>query len=135
MQIVAALILTLASACALNVGYLIEHSVASQLPALSFRHPLRAARMLLSRRRWLAGFATEAAGWLLYVAALSLAPLSLVQATAAGGIGILALRVSRYTRVPLTHVERLGWPAPTVRAAEAATWQSAAGLPRRSRQH
>ena len=108
MQTAAALIVTLVSACALNVGYLIEHSVASQLPRLSALHPVRAARMLLSQRRWLAGFATEAAGWLLYVVALSLAPLSLVQATAAGGIGILAVMVSHYTRVPLSRVERLG---------------------------
>ena len=108
MQTAAALIVTLVSACALNAGYLIEHSVASKLPPLSARQPLRAARMLLSQRRWLAGFATEAAGWLLYVAALSLAPLSLVQATAAGGIGILAVMVSHYTRVPLSRVERLG---------------------------
>jgi hypothetical protein len=108
MQIVAALIVTLVSACALNVGYLIEHSVASQLPPLSFRRPLHSAGLLLSQRRWLAGFATEAAGWLLYVAALALAPLSLVQATAAGGIGILALMVSHYTQVPLSRVERLG---------------------------
>jgi hypothetical protein len=48
------------------------------------------------------------AGWLLYVAALSLAPLSLVQATAAGGIGILAVMVSYYTGLPLTQVERIG---------------------------
>jgi hypothetical protein len=108
MQTAAALIVTLVSACALNVGYLIEHSVASQLPPLSARHPLQSAQMLLSQPRWLAGFATEAAGWLLFVAALSLAPLSLVQATAAGGIGILAFMVSHYTRVPLTPLERLG---------------------------
>jgi hypothetical protein len=108
MEIAAALIVTLVSACALNVGYLIEHSVASQLPPLSARRPLHSARLLLSQRRWLAGFATEVAGWLLYVAALSLAPLSLVQATAAGGIGILALMVSHYTRLPLSSVERVG---------------------------
>ena len=40
--------------------------------------------------------------------ALALAPLSLVQATAAGGIGILAVMVSRYTGVPLTPLEQVG---------------------------
>jgi hypothetical protein len=35
-------------------------------------------------------------------------PLSLVQATAAGGIGILAIMVSRVTRVPLSGRERIG---------------------------
>lgn len=107
MQIAFALIVTLVSACALNAGYLIEHSVASKLPPLSFSSPLRSLRLLL-RRRWLAGFGIEAAGWLLYVLALALAPLSLVQATAAGGIGILAVMVSHYTGMPLSPVEQLG---------------------------
>jgi hypothetical protein len=65
-------------------------------------------RSLLGNRRWLLGLATEGAGWLLYVAALDLAPLSLVQATAAGGIGILAIMVSRVTHVPLSGRERVG---------------------------
>lgn len=108
MTIAAALIVTVVSACALNIGYLIEHSVASRLPPLAIRHPLCSARMLVSQKRWLAGFVTEVAGWLLYVVAVSLAPLSLVQATAAGGIGILALMVAHYTDVPLTRVEQVG---------------------------
>jgi hypothetical protein len=108
MQIALALVVTLISACALNVGYLIEHSVASNLPPLSLRRPLHSARLLLGRRLWLLGFGVEASGWLLYVLALALAPLSLVQATAAGGVGILAVMVSRYRKVPLTPLERVG---------------------------
>jgi drug/metabolite transporter (DMT)-like permease len=108
MQLALALVITLVSACALNVGYLIEHSVASKLPPLQIRHPIRSTRLLLSSRRWLAGFGIEAIGWLLYVLALALAPLSLVQATAAGGIGILAIMVSRVTGVRLSRRERIG---------------------------
>jgi hypothetical protein len=108
METAAALVATLISACALNVGYLIEHSVASKLPPLSPRRPLHSARLLLGQRRWLFGFGVEAMGWLLYVLALALAPLSLVQATAAGGVGILAVMVSRYRKVPLTRLERGG---------------------------
>src|SRR3954447_18263946 len=107
MAILVALAVTLVSACALNVGYLIEHSVASKLPPLSFRRPIVSLRLLL-RPRWLTGFGIEVGGWLLYVLALALAPLSLVQATAAGGIGILAVMVSRYTGVPLTPLEQVG---------------------------
>jgi hypothetical protein len=107
-QIAFALLITLVSACMLNVGYLLEHSVASQAPPLSLRHPVASLRSLLGNRRWLLGFAAEGAGWLLYVGALALAPLSLVQATAAGGIGILAIMVSRVTRVPLSSGERIG---------------------------
>lgn len=102
MRIALALGVTLVSACALNVGYLIEHSVVRTLPPLSVRRPLRAARLLLGNRRWVAGFAVEGAGWALYVLALALAPLSLVQAAAAGGVGILAVMVARLTGVPLS---------------------------------
>jgi hypothetical protein len=41
------------------------------------------------------GFALEGAGFALYVVALALAPLNLVQSVAAGGIGILALVSAR----------------------------------------
>jgi hypothetical protein len=108
MHIAFALLITLISACLLNVGYLLQHSVASQAPPLSLRHPVASVRSLLGNRRWLLGLVTEAAGWLLYVAALALAPLSLVQATAAGGIGILAIMVARVTHVPLSSRERMG---------------------------
>ena len=108
MQIALALLITIVSACFLNLGYLLEHSVASKLPPLSLRHPIVSVRSLLLNRRWLLGFGAEALGWVLYVAALALAPLSLVQATAAGGIGILAIMVSRFTHVPLTSRERIG---------------------------
>src|SRR4029079_16774437 len=47
--------------------------------------------LLLGTRPWLVGFGTETAGWLVYVAALRLAPLSLVQAVSASGIAVLAL--------------------------------------------
>jgi drug/metabolite transporter (DMT)-like permease len=107
-QIALALVVTLVSACFLNVGYLLEHSVASKVPTLSLRRPIAGLRSLLGNRRWLLGFSSEGVGWLLYVLALALAPLSLVQAVAAGGIGILAVMASRYTRVPLTVREQIG---------------------------
>jgi hypothetical protein len=108
MKIALALAATLASACALNVGYLLEHAAVRRLPPLSVRTPLASLRLLLGSRRWLLGFGAEATGWMLFVVALSLAPLSLVQATAAGGIGILALLVARVTGVPLSRSERFG---------------------------
>jgi len=108
MQIALALVITLVSACFLNLGYLLEHSVASKVPPLTWRRPVASLRSLLGNRRWLAGFGFEALGWILYVVALDLAPLSLVQATAAGGIGILAIMTARFTHVPLSGRERLG---------------------------
>jgi hypothetical protein len=106
MQIALALVITLVSATALNLGYLTEHSAVKELPPLTAKHPLASARLLLGSRRWLTGFGVEATGWLLYVLALALAPLSLVQATAAGGIGILAVMVARMSATPLSMRER-----------------------------
>ena len=108
MQIALALVLTIVSTCALDLGYLLQHQAASSLPPLSLRRPIASLRSLLSERRWLLGFGVQAGGFVLYVIALALAPLSLVQATAAGGIGILALMVSRITHIPLTRYERVG---------------------------
>ena len=95
MSVAAGLVLALASAFALNWGWLEQHGAAQGLPPLSLRHPLRALRALFGDRTWLIGFSVGLGGWALYVAALALAPLSLVQATSAGGIGILAALAHR----------------------------------------
>lgn len=102
------LALALASAAALNWGFFVQHGAASGLPPLSVRRPVHSLRLLFSNLRWLAGFAAGLAGWALYVAALALAPLSLVQAASAGGIGLLALLVRRTTGVRLERRERAG---------------------------
>ena len=79
-----------ASALVTNTAYALEHDAAAALPPLSPRRPMRSAKLLLGDRRWLAAFGAETAGWLMYVAALRLAPLSLVQAVAASGVAVLA---------------------------------------------
>ena len=104
----AGLALALASAGALNWGFFVQHGAASALPRLSLRRPLHSLATLFAHRRWLVGFLVGLAGWALYVAALALAPLSLVQATSAGGIGLLALLVSRAGGVTLARHERAG---------------------------
>jgi hypothetical protein len=84
--------LTLAfiSALVTNTAYSLEHDAAAVLPPLSPSRPVRSATLLLRDRRWLRAFAAESAGWLMYVAALRLAPLALVQAVAASGVAVLA---------------------------------------------
>lgn len=102
------LLLALASAAALNWGYVVQHGVTAQAPPLSLRHPIVSLRSLFTNLRWLAGFLAGIGGWVLYVAALALAPLSLVQAASAGGIGLLALLVWRTTGTSLHRRESAG---------------------------
>jgi hypothetical protein len=92
-SVAAGLALALLSAFALNWGWLEQHGAVQSMPRLSFS--LRALRALFSDRSWLVGFVVGLAGWALYVGALGLAPLSLVQAVSAGGIGMLALLARR----------------------------------------
>jgi hypothetical protein len=104
----AGLVLAFASAVVINLAYLREHEAAAALPALSLRHPIRSVRLLVGDRAWLFGFAMESVGFLIYVAALALAPLSLVQSISAGGIGVLAFASARLQRRRLARVEIVG---------------------------
>ncbi len=84
-----------ASALVTNYAYSLEHDAAARLPPLSPRRPFRSVKLLLGDRHWLAAFGAESAGWLMYVAALRLAPLALVQAVAASGVAVLAFATAR----------------------------------------
>jgi hypothetical protein len=92
------LALAIASAVAINSGYYVQHGAATELPRLTLRRPLRSLALLFRDVRWVAGFVAGIGGWVLYVIALKLAPLSIVQAAAAGGIALLALLVGRLSR-------------------------------------
>jgi hypothetical protein len=93
MRLAAGLLLALASTTALNYGFYLQHAASGTLPALSLRHPVASLSALFTSGRWLVGFVGGLAGWALYIVALDLAPISLVQATSAGGIGLLAVAV------------------------------------------
>jgi hypothetical protein len=100
---VAGLLLAIAGAVAINGGYVLQHSAAASLPRLTLRRPLHSLVLLVRSGRWAVGFFAGIAGWVLYVVALRLAPLSIVQAASAGGIGVLALGLGR-----LSPGERVG---------------------------
>ncbi len=105
-----------ASALVTNMAYSLEHDAAAALPPLSPRSPFQSAKLLLGDRRWLAAFAAETVGWLMYVAALRLAPISLVQAVAASGVAVLAFATAR------------GHPSRLARREQAAVVLAMAGL-------
>jgi hypothetical protein len=85
------LLLALGCALASNLGLLCKHRGAIRAPEVSFRRPLRSGAALFRSRWWAIGFAIATGAWCLHVAALAIAPLSLVQAVVAGGIALLAL--------------------------------------------
>jgi hypothetical protein len=107
MQLSIGLALALISAVTVNWAYSREHDAAAAMPPFSPQHPRRFVSLLLGDRRWLSGFATETAGWLVYVAALRIAPLSLVQAVCASGIAVLAFASAHGHPERLARRERL----------------------------
>lgn len=102
------ILLALASAFVANVGLLCKYRGAMAAPTVELKHPLRSAAGLFSSRWWLIGFAVATAGWSLHVAALSVAPLSLVETTLSGGILLLAWIAERWFGVKVGPREWVG---------------------------
>jgi drug/metabolite transporter (DMT)-like permease len=87
----------LALVCALltNLGFLYKHRGANRAPDVDWRHPGRSA-VGLFRSRWFAiGMLVAVAAWVLHVAAMALAPLSIVQAVISGGLVLLTVLAER----------------------------------------
>ena len=90
--------LALALACALgtNVAFLFKHRGAVLAPPVRVRHPLRSAADLFRSKWFTLGLVVAVGAWGLHVAALALAPLSIVQAVLSGGLVFLAVLAERY---------------------------------------
>ncbi len=89
------ILLALACALATNVGFLYKHRGACAAPAVDMRHPLRSGAGLFRSRLFAIGMLVAAVAWAFHVAAMSLAPLSLVQAVLAGGVVLLAVMAEK----------------------------------------
>ena len=102
------LLLALASALVANVGLLCKYRGAIASPAVELSHPLRSAVALFRSRWWTIGFLVAFAAWTLHVAALSVAPLSLVETTLSGGLLLLAWLAERWFGVRVGPREWVG---------------------------
>ncbi|MGI9017887.1 MAG: DMT family transporter, partial [Euzebya sp.] len=95
MTIQIGILLALLCAFTTNVAFLLKHRGACAAPRVDFGRPL-ASGLGLFRSRWFAiGMAVAAGAFVLHVAALALAPLSLVQAVISGGLVFLAVLADR----------------------------------------
>jgi hypothetical protein len=85
------IILALACALATNIGFLYKHRGACAAPSVNMRRPLQTAKALFASPLFTIGWVIGAGAWVFHVAAMSVAPLSLVQAVLAGGMVLLAI--------------------------------------------
>src|SRR5437660_2600747 len=85
------ILLALGCALSTNVGFLYKHRGACSVPPVDMRRPVRSARLLFGSRLFSIGMLIACGAWMFHVAAMSVAPLSLVQAVLAGGMVLLAI--------------------------------------------
>ena len=89
------ILLALICAFATNLGFFFKHRGACDACPVDVRHPLRSARGLWASRWFAIGMGVGAGGWALHVAAISLAPLSVVQVVLSGGVVLIAVMADR----------------------------------------
>jgi drug/metabolite transporter (DMT)-like permease len=89
------ILLALACAFATNLGFLYKHRGACAAPTVDVRHPLRTAKGLFASKWFAIGMAVAVGAWIFHVAALAMAPLSMVQAVLSGGVVLLAVMADR----------------------------------------
>ena len=95
MTLLFGILLALACALATNVGFLYKHRGACAAPAVDIKRPLWSAKSLFASRLFALGMLIAAGAWIFHVAAMTVAPLSLVQAVLAGGVVLLAIMAER----------------------------------------
>lgn len=100
-------------ALATNLAALLKHRGCQNTRAVQIGRPLNGIRDLARSRWFVAGWALAALAWMAHVAALSMAPISLVQAILAAGAVTLAVLSQRLFGDP---VGRRQWLALTVGA-------------------
>jgi drug/metabolite transporter (DMT)-like permease len=90
------ILLSLVCAFATNVAFLLKHRGACAAPDVSFKHPLASAAGLFRSKWFTIGIIVAIVAWVFHVAALALAPLSIVQAVISGGLVFLTVIAERY---------------------------------------
>lgn len=87
--------LALLCAFVANLGFFYKYRGANSVPKVEVKHPLRSAKQLYSSKWFTLGMIIATASWGLHVAALSLAPMSVVQVSLAAGVVFIAVMAER----------------------------------------
>lgn len=95
MTLALGILLALACAFVANLGFFYKYRGANAAPSVRVRHPLRSARALFASKWFTIGMLVASASWALHVAALALAPMSVIQVSLAAGIVFIAVMADR----------------------------------------
>jgi hypothetical protein len=95
MTLALGILLALVCAFVANLGFFYKYRGANAAPSVQVRHPLRSARALFASKWFTIGMLVAAVSWALHVAALTLAPMSVIQVSLAAGIVFIAVMADR----------------------------------------
>jgi drug/metabolite transporter (DMT)-like permease len=102
------LIFALLTALGSIVGFFLKHKGAVQAPPVEWRHPLRSSIALFKNPIYTLGCVVATTSWGFHVLALGLAPISVVQATIAGGLVLITVVADRVFGHSVTRREWIG---------------------------
>jgi hypothetical protein len=102
------LLLALATAFASVLGFLYKHRGAVESPPVELGRPVSTSLALFRSRWYVLGIVIATGSWGLHVAALSLAPISLVQSVIAGGLVLLTVTADRLFAHEVSRREWIG---------------------------
>ena len=83
--------MALACAAVTQLGFLCKHRGATSAPLVDARRPLRSARSLFASKWFALGMLVATGAWGFHVAAMAMAPLSIVQTVISGGLVFLTV--------------------------------------------
>jgi hypothetical protein len=108
------ILLALLCAFVANLGFFYKYRGANSVPKVDVRHPIRSVRELYSSKWFTLGMIIATASWGLHVAALALAPMSVIQVSLAAGVVFIAVMAERMFGL---RVGRRQWLGLTLTAA------------------
>jgi drug/metabolite transporter (DMT)-like permease len=89
------ILLSLACAFVANLGFFYKHRGANAVAKVEMRHPWASTKALYSSKWFVLGMVVATASWGLHVAALAIAPMSVVQVALAAGVVFIAVMAER----------------------------------------
>jgi hypothetical protein len=108
MKVELGILLALVCGFATNLSFLLKHRGACAAPEVEWKHPVRSALGLWASRWFMIGMLVAGGALGLHVAAIALAPLSLVQAVISAGLVFLTVLAERVFGVETGRSQVLG---------------------------
>jgi drug/metabolite transporter (DMT)-like permease len=106
--VILGLVFALVTSLAAVIAFLMKHRGVVAAPAVEIRRPVRTSLALFRSKWYLLGMLVAVGSWGFHVAALALAPISLVQSVIAGGLVFLTALADRLFGLRVTRREVIG---------------------------